>query len=356
MLRKTTHLEQVRIYNRHLSSALLLTTTVLYVGLLNFNLLVLEDPYLEHVWATKAGDAEKRHGIFHSLSGRGKVRWCFDNAFSTRGIGWNWGMRKAQLSPAPPPGTSKPAFLRACSYRILLQYLVHDIASAVLLWLTHGGREALCELSLLRRSLGTACWAASSSAAMDIGYHVACMVGVATGLFWTRTEDAHPAIGAWTESYTLARFWGRTWHQNFRRALQTPSRYVARELAGAPQGSSISRYIQWYVAFTLSGLYHYAAAKMVVPTESFANTLGFFALMPNLLLLEDWVISFAEQRTGWGGPRWRLLGLAWTFVIMTTTAAGFVDDLVYHGLVTAQAIFPFSPSSKALSMVPSIGF
>ncbi|KKY18672.1 hypothetical protein UCDDS831_g05837 [Diplodia seriata] len=66
---------------------------VLYVGLLNFNLLVLEDPYLEHVWTAEDGGADKRQGTYHSLSRRGKIRWCFDNAFSTRGIGWNWGMQ-----------------------------------------------------------------------------------------------------------------------------------------------------------------------------------------------------------------------------------------------------------------------
>ncbi|EKG16030.1 hypothetical protein MPH_06724 [Macrophomina phaseolina MS6] len=181
-------------------------------------------------------------------------------------------------------------------------------------------------------------------------YHVVCIVGVTTGLFWARPEDAHHLIGPWTQCYTLANFWGRTWHQNFRRALQVPSRAIARDVAGAPQGSTLSRRIQWYVAFTISGLYHYAAAKTTLPSQSFAKTLTFFALMPNLLVIEDYAKSFAQRRFGCSGRHWRLFGFIWTFATLTIAGAGFVDDLVTHGLVTARPILPFSLTTIVLNL------
>ncbi|GJC87163.1 acetyltransferase sirH [Colletotrichum liriopes] len=186
---------------------------------------------------------------------------------------------------------------------------------------------------------------------MDIVYHLVCMVGISSGLFWTRIEDVHPVNGPWTECYRLSRFWSHTWHQSFRRGLQIPSRFIARSIVRAPRGSLLSRQIQSYVAFALSGLYHWAAAKLAAPSESFARTFVFFILMPNILLLEDFVISFARERLNWHGPHWRTFGLLWAFLAMTTLAAGFVDDLVTHGLVTGFPALPFSPTCALLNLM-----
>ncbi|KAK1984579.1 membrane bound O-acyl transferase family-domain-containing protein [Colletotrichum cereale] len=323
--------------------------TVFYVGLANFNLLVLQDPYIEHVWTKGNSDGSKAQPNFYSLRLREQVRWCFGNAFSTRGIGWNWGV--AHLPPAPPPGTSKATFLRLSAARVLRQYVIHDIGAGLLLWLTRGGRTPVLDLDFIPRSLATACWFASSITVMDIVYHLVCMVGVSSGLFWARVEEVHPVNGPWVGCYTLSRFWGRTWHQNFRRGLQIPSAFVARRIVRAPRGSLLSRHVQSYVAFAISGLYHWAAAKITVPSASFARTLVCFLLLPNVVLLEDLMITFARERLGWQGPHWRAFGLLWTFLAMTTLAAGFVDDLVTHGLVTAFPALPFSPTCAVLNLM-----
>ncbi|KAF5964586.1 hypothetical protein FBULB1_12693 [Fusarium bulbicola] len=321
--------------------------TVFYVALVNFNLLVLEDPYLEHKWTQPTSDGKERQQSFHSLGAWDRIRWCFDNAFSTRGIGWNW--RTAPLPPAPASGTSKTAFLRLSMQRILRQYMSHDIAAGILQWLTHDGKMGVLELDLVPRYIATACWWASSIAAMDIGYHVACMIGVSSGLFWTRIEDVYPVNGPWVECYTLSRFWNRTWHQNFRRGLQIPSRVVARRVVRAPRGSMLSRQTQSYFAFTLSGLYHWAAAKIAAPSESFTRTLTFFLLMPNILLLEDLVIRFAQENLRWRGSWWRIVGLVWTFLALTILSTGFVNDLVAPGLVTAFPALRMSPTYYMLN-------
>lgn len=308
---------------------------------------MLEDPYLEHKWTQPTSDWKERQQPLHSLGAWDRIRWCFDNAFSSRGIGWNW--RTAPLPSAPAPGTSKTAFLRLSMQRVLQQYMSHDIAAGILLWLTHDGKKSVLELSFVPRCIATACWWASSIAVMDIGYHVACMIGVSSGLFWTRIEDVHPVKEPWVECYTLSRFWNRTWHQNFRRGLQIPSRVVARRVVRAPRGSMLSRQTQSYFAFTLSGLYHWAAAKMAAPSESFTRTLTFFLMMPNILLLEDLVIRFAQEKLGWRGSWWRIIGLVWTFLALTILSTGFVNDLVAPGLVTAFPALRMSPTYYMLN-------
>jgi hypothetical protein len=185
---------------------------------------------------------------------------------------------------------------------------------------------------------------------MDIVYHIVSLFGVTTGLFWNVVEEVHPLKGSWATSYTLNNFWNRTWHQNFRRALQTPSRYIARHVVCAPKGTMLSRQVQSYSAFAISGLYHWAAAKFAVSSENFAQTLGLFALMPTIMLLEDLAISFAQKRYGLQDPRWRFLGFLWTFLVMTSLGAGFVDDCVRYDLVTSFPALPFSPTYTMLHM------
>ena len=281
------------------------------------------------------------------LSSLERVRWCFSNAYSTRGIGWNWGT--ARLPLGPPPGLSKTSFSKLTMKRILEQYVIHDIAAALLLWLTEGGRKSILDMDFVLRSLATGCWWASTIAPMDIVYHVVCLVGVTSGLFWNVIEEAHPLKGPWAVCYTLNNFWNRTWHQNFRRALQVPSRFVARHIVCTPKGTLMSRQVQSYMAFTISGLYHWVAAKMVLPSQNFAKTLIFFASMPTIMLLEDVTISFAQKQLGCRSKQWRLLGYVWTFFILTSLGAGFVDDCVKNGLVTSFPALPFSPTYAILN-------
>lgn len=311
-------------------------------------MLVLEDPYVEHIRIRKKSNGEKAIPVYHSLSSLQKVRWCFSNAYSTRGIGWSWGT--AHLPPAPPAGSSQSSFLILSLRRILQQYVIHDIAGALLQWLTDSGRTSILDLHFVPQILATGCWWASTIPPMDIVYHVICLFGVTSGLFWNVIEEVHPLKGAWAMCYTLNNFWNRTWHQNFRRALKTPSRYVARHVACAPKGSWASRQIQYHIAFAISGIYHWAAAKMAIRSENFTKTLAFFAIMPIIMLLEDLAISVAREQLGWRSWRWRVVGYLWTFFALTLLSVGFVDDCVRHGLVTSFPALPFSPTHTILNL------
>jgi hypothetical protein len=242
------------------------------------------------------------------------------------------------------------SFLSLSLRRIVQQYLIHDIAGALLQWLTDGGRTSILDLDFVMQTLATGCWWASTIPPMDIVYHIVCVVGVTSGYFWNVIEEIHPLKGEWATSYTLNNFWNRTWHQNFRRALQTPSRYISRHLVRAPKGTWMSRQVQSHIAFAISGLYHWAAAKIAIPSESFSRTLIFFAVMPTIMLLEELAISTAQEQLGWRNRQWRVLGFLWTFFVMTSLSAGFVDDCVRHNLVTSFPALPFSPTYAILHL------
>jgi hypothetical protein len=303
---------------------------------------------VEHIRSRSNSKGEKISPQFYSLSSLGQIRWCFSNAYSTRGIGWSWGT--ARLPPAPPAGLSRMSFLSLSLRRILQQYLIHDIAGALLQWLTDGGRTSILDLDFVMQTLATGCWWASTIPPMDIVYHIVCVVGVTSGYFWNVIEEIHPLKGEWATSYTLNNFWNRTWHQNFRRALQTPSRYISRHIVRAPKGTWMSRQVQSHIAFAISGLYHWAAAKIAIPSESFSRTLIFFAVMPTIMLLEELAISTAQEQLGWRNRQWRVLGFLWTFFVMTSLSAGFVDDCVRHNLVTSFPALPFSPTYAILHL------
>ena len=100
------------------------------------------------------------------------------------------------------------------------------------------------------------------------------------------------------------------------------------------------------MAFFLSGLYHYVAGRVALPSEQFHGTLQFFALQPCLVLFEDTAMSFAKQYLGMTSSGWRLLGYLWTFSVLTFTAPGFIEDCIK--MIPTWSVFPFSLADKVL--------
>ncbi|KAF8250244.1 hypothetical protein K440DRAFT_659686 [Wilcoxina mikolae CBS 423.85] len=319
--------------------------TALYMGLINFNFFILSDPHEEHWWVSppKQDSSEKstpkaKPIKYKDLSLRDRARWCIENALCSRGIGWNWCI--PHLPPGPPPNTSKIAFLRMTGPHLLKLYLLHDLSATILSSITSKGQISLWSVNLPKRALAVLAFGTSVITLMQFGYYILCTSGVLTGLFWTRIEDIISVMGKWSECFTLRRFGGRIWHQNFRRSLQVPSRYIAHNIIRAPKGSQLYRHTQSYVAFLLSGLYHYLAAKMVLPTQSFNNTLLFFFLQPNAFVLEDLLIWIGREKLGLRSQKWRFLGFVWTFGVLVVTAIGFVDDCVRNGIISTDPGFP----------------
>ncbi|OJJ65100.1 hypothetical protein ASPSYDRAFT_27056 [Aspergillus sydowii CBS 593.65] len=318
------------------------------------NFFILSNPYEEH-WRTsslsqtkdgsnnnKKENSKTKQARYQSLSTGERLLWAWTNAGETRGIGWNWTI--PHIPPGPERGLSKGQYLRHLGLRFVKLYLIHDGSTFIFNTLTNAGTISLHDLGgLPQRCLAVISFAVSNSSILEFIYATLCFVGSASGLFWTKYEDNAPVCGYLSDAYTVSRFWGRVWHQNMRRLLQTPARYMANTVFGARRGSLSARYIQIITAFVISGVYHYVSAKLARPDLRFSGTLEFFLLQPILVGVEDLGMYFGWRFCGSKLGSWAYgVGYVWTFAMLALTAIGFVEDCVMSGLVPAVSAFPFS--------------
>ena len=189
------------------------------------NFFVLCDPYQDH-WRVSPGRDASSAGTpktlkegnpvkYDELDPCGSLLWCFANASALRGIGWNWTI--PHLPAGPARGISRASYLVEVVTGLVKLYLLHDFSATILKTITADGQTPLDRIEILPRALAVLSFAASSVTLIEIGYQLVCLVGAATGLFWTRYKDNHPVIGFVSDGYTIGRFWGRVWHQNMRR-------------------------------------------------------------------------------------------------------------------------------------------
>lgn len=189
------------------------------------NFFVLCDPYQDHWRISPEGDAsssgipkipKKENPVkYHELDPYGSLLWCFANASALRGIGWNWKIR--HLPAGPEKGISRASYLVEVITGLTKLYLLHDFSATILKTVIADGQTPLDRIDILPRALAVVSFAVSSVTLIEIGYQLVCLVGAATGSFWTRYEDNYPVIGSVSDGYTIGRFWGRVWHQNMRR-------------------------------------------------------------------------------------------------------------------------------------------
>lgn len=132
-----------------------------------------------------------------------RMRWAAALCFSQRGAGWNW-----RVAGTPPARSPRPTsvFVLQCALRYAANYLVLEALSLVFELLTSPGtlRGPLVLLHgiMVYTSLHTV-------------YEPGCVLWVLAGM--GGMEECVPLFGRMRDGWTLRGFWGRTWHQFFRR-------------------------------------------------------------------------------------------------------------------------------------------
>lgn len=189
------------------------------------NFFVLSDPYQEH-WQVSAVKGAKPSSAtekssqddpvkYGDLDLLGSLSWCFQNSIQIRGIGWNW--KIPHLPPGPTQGISRTSYLTGLVVSLTKLYLRYDLSITILRRMTRDGQLPLQVVDALPRAAAVVSFGVANVTLIEIAFTIICLIGAATGLFWTRFEDNHPVIGHFSEGYTIGRFWGRVWHQNMRR-------------------------------------------------------------------------------------------------------------------------------------------
>ncbi|KAH9949041.1 membrane bound O-acyl transferase family-domain-containing protein [Amylocystis lapponica] len=276
-----------------------------------------------------------------------RVYWALSVVNNARGVGWNY-----QVAHLPPPPTStRRAFIIGRLYRIAIVYLAMDALQSFMLhvlnpmYLPEGGDALpMTAHGVVWLCINVVCRWPFAYYLILLQQWVLAVAHVALGL----SEPRHwPDIcGSWLDSYTVRRFWGRTWHQMLRRQLSAIGKWFCRVLGFRP-GSWQSSYTQLYIAFTLSGLLH-MGGDVMLGKGTFGESFWFFFVQALAITFEDAVIGAAKKAgIRFSMPVERALGYAWTFAWGCYSLNVHLSYMLRIRLGEAS-VLPFSPVMKVL--------
>lgn len=277
-----------------------------------------------------------------------KVYWalCVQNAL--RGIGWNYRV------PNIAPSSHEPrwSFVMSQCRRALRYLFIIDAAQTYIHAnpvFSHSTNTALSlgAQGYVFRSINVITYMGRIYCLLQLQYTLLAIFCVAVGL--SESGDCPPLFGNWRDSYTLRRFWGRTWHQMLRRYFASIGKSLAGWLGFQP-GSNLSSYTQLYAAFIISATQHLIGDIMVGKGYT-GWSFQFYLAQAVAITAEDAMIALA-RRAGINKPTsiTRIIGYIWVFVWFTAMMPPYVDSQVAAGLHVGEP-FPISPTSHAVRML-----
>ncbi|KAH9816195.1 membrane bound O-acyl transferase family-domain-containing protein [Melampsora americana] len=268
-------------------------------------------------------------------SWREVIVWTTEQFFSPRGLQYGWGLK------IQPQASSVLRMLR----RLFVVNLVMSASLAFLLLTREKGSpsNALAAIgipefkskTILAEGLGTLSYGLFLISAIDTmftQFHILCHVihwlaeFVPIPSFILRILNptlAHPVFNSPHTVTSLGEFWGKGWHQLFRKSFLVcgalPASGLARKLGG---GMKVQKICGLFGAFLVSGVMHeyiiHGVAHKPHPSphvyfKEFPSTFLYFLVQPIGIILEPFIIPHIPRRMG-GGWTWVLL-----FTLLTAT-------------------------------------
>ncbi|KAJ3578806.1 hypothetical protein NPX13_g1763 [Xylaria arbuscula] len=266
--------------------------------------------------------------------------------WNMRRIGTKWQVKNVPSSTAATrQATSRSTFILQRLFMTLIAYVVVDFVASlpppdpVLVQ----PEKAALFYSLRRLNAGDLAF----RAVMTISYWFTTgtlnlfMVNmgaiVAVLLNFSQPADCPPLYGAFSEAYTVRRFWGVSWHQMFRSFLTGHARlFVDNALPFLPQNSFAARYARLTTAFLISGVLHYRADQIMGVPNAENGAVIFFLLHPLCICLEDTVapIVFAFLPK----PLRRITGYLWVLVFFIWSSPVYTYPSTRLGIDTAALL------------------
>ncbi|CAG7921867.1 unnamed protein product [Penicillium olsonii] len=261
-----------------------------------------------------------------------RLGWALDLSFNLRRIGTPWHVKNLpNFDKTEGHWTSRLGFFR---YRIF----VICLALLTLRLLNYGGNQkALVDVmsvenqSLVRFTDGifmqkllshvsfvVSYWL-NMRATHQLMYNSCAVISVALGIH--ESTSWPPLGGSIMEAWTLRRFWGSTWHQLFRKLLDSNSTFISCSILRIPAGTLWARYSRLILAFLLSGVVHVLMdlARGIPVLQG--GSIPFFTIHAVGIMAEDLAthiggITFGEGRAWWK----RTIGYLWVglFILITT--------------------------------------
>ncbi|KIY73816.1 hypothetical protein CYLTODRAFT_484965 [Cylindrobasidium torrendii FP15055 ss-10] len=214
---------------------------------------------------------------------------AWDMLFSVRGVGWE--NENPHLPPRPySHSVTTSQFMREQFFELLCGVLLLDVASIYNRSspaLTATG-TSLHTFPLFWQCCDLISYALTYRTGIAVLHTAHSMVSVYFKL--SAPQDWVPAFGAWSDAYTLRRFWGRVWHQFFRGFLTRPALYLINRFNIRRQ-SNASAYIQLYTAFSLSALMFLVTDFGMMRRQTGLQSVWFFAAQAVGITVEDTVLK-----------------------------------------------------------------
>ncbi|KAH9909634.1 membrane bound O-acyl transferase family-domain-containing protein [Xylariomycetidae sp. FL2044] len=150
--------------------------------------------------------------------------------------------------------------------------------------------------------------------------------------------DCPPLYGDFSQSFTIRRFWGVSWHQMFRRFLTGHADLIVdHAFPFFPRGSFLSRYVRLGIAFLISGMIHYHGDRLMGVPDSENGAVFFFLLHALAILLEDTIIPMFSAVLP--APLGRTAGRVWVLCFFIWSSPIWIYSSTRLGIDPA-AILP----------------
>ncbi|KAI5989068.1 membrane bound O-acyl transferase family-domain-containing protein [Pisolithus albus] len=279
---------------------------------------------------TSLKDPLKRH-LRPAGSSPSIIMDALDLSTNVRGVGWNW-----SKSVHFPPDTRPTSRMWFTAY-VLLSAWYHGVLCGATHLAVHAfSPETFTVLSggtifdatlpplirYVRSSIITVIVAISIYAVMQMMYDITTLIGV--GVLWQDPAQWPPIFDKPWKADSLRDFWGRRWHQLFRRTFVV--------LGGWPLRIAFGRVGYVLGSFLGSGIVHNVVVVMLNQNVEWWCMLLSFEMMAVGIILEDVFTRMTGREVGgWIGRVWMMAWLlAWGSII--------VDGFARAGMFASTSI------------------
>ncbi|GAA5985742.1 hypothetical protein JCM5350_007476 [Sporobolomyces pararoseus] len=260
-----------------------------------------------------------------------RLGWAMKWIMSMRGAGWEWHTiaKTFRVGGDAKITTTRRQYLGRRCKKLILTYLALDATSTYMQSRPYFQRAvSFSNLSRTESLVNSIAACASAALALNTSYQVLCLACVASRTW--RPEECIDLFGSWRDAKSLAGFWGKTWHQSFRRPFVSISDFLAGKISQKLSYSPSSSYrtLTVFFAFSLSALLHAFASFAM--NRSGGGSLKFFLVQPFAILFESIVVR-SLSKNGRDGILRSLVGYIWTVSWLLYWSPWFFDELVQAG-------------------------
>ncbi|KAH7048229.1 membrane bound O-acyl transferase family-domain-containing protein [Macrophomina phaseolina] len=288
------------------------------------------------MWGTPEEDyfhLDNRTTSPHHLGPLRKLKWSADLWVQWRGVGWNWKVDNVPES-SPSSGCS-PRFVLTQIFWVVVKIGAFQVLTRYAfcpLYPAENTVQAFLSLPLWQQNYISAMQLFLGTLSLDSTYRIFTIFAVGLGI--SKPEYNAPFFGSLADAYSVRQFWGKYWHQTFRKVLNTAGE-VAAWSVGAKKGTLVSRYLKTYTGYVTSGAMH-AAPGLFILHSSPLTSLTHFLHMPLyavIVTVEDALKACGKRIGIKDSALVRIAGYFWTafwIPFIYRYALIFVIDIGFH--------------------------